>query len=123
MAHILLAEDDLNISDLLVRFLARLGHTTQVARDGLVALGHLDSQPFDLLIVDLSLPRLAGEELIRRAKGAAIDTPVIVSSGRAIREQEVAPLADAVLPKPFMLSDLQSLLGKLLPVAGPEPRP
>lgn len=114
MAHILIAEDDHNISDLLVRFLTRLGHTIQVARDGLAALAHLDSQAFDLLITDLNLPHLSGVDLIRRVRSSSSQPPIVVCSGLMCQSPDVASFADRLLPKPFTVLELQSTIAELL---------
>lgn len=112
MANLLIAEDDPNISDLLARCLTRLGHTYHIARDGLTALGLLDLHEFDVVITDLNLPVLSGTTLLQRLNSAPSRPGVIVCSGLSY-QQDVAALADAVLPKPFMLTDLASLVSKL----------
>ena len=114
MASILIAEDDCNVADLMRRFLARLGHTCQCAPDGLTALAHLDTQPFDLLITDLELPGLSGVDLMRCVLGTMPRPRILACSGLA-DQSEAAALADRMLPKPFMLDHLRAVLADLLP--------
>jgi DNA-binding response OmpR family regulator len=113
MAHILIAEDDPDISSIFTRILTHLGHSFLVARDGCGALAYLDTQPFDLLITDLDLPQLSGVALIQLLASRACRPPIIVSSGHSI-PSEIAVLADGVLAKPFYLDQLTALLAELL---------
>lgn len=115
MANLLIAEDDPSISNLIARYLTRLGHTYHIARDGLTALGLLDDETFDVVITDLNLPALPGRALLERLHSAPSRPGVIICSGLS-DQQEVAALADAVLPKPFLLNDLASLVNQLAAV-------
>lgn len=114
MAHILIAEDDINVSGLIGRFLTRFGHTTQVAHDGIAALECLSAGPCDLLITDLNLPRLSGADLLRQIKASQPLLPVVLCSGQDASPEEAA-LVDRVLGKPFGVHDLMAVLGELLP--------
>jgi CheY-like chemotaxis protein len=84
MAHILIADDDPIIADLLVRILIRCGHTTAVAGDGLAALCCLEQRPCDLLITDLEMPRFAGAALVRMLAARPQRPRILVASGSAI---------------------------------------
>jgi two-component system alkaline phosphatase synthesis response regulator PhoP len=113
MAHILIAEDDPDVSNIFTRFLTHLGHTCQVARDGYGALAYLDTQAFDLLITDLDLPQLSGVALIQLLESRPCRPPILVSSGHGI-PGEIAVIVEGVLAKPFYLDQLTALLAELL---------
>ena len=66
--RILLAEDDSVLADGLTRSLRQSGYATDCVKNGLEADSVLASQDFDLLILDLGLPKLAGLEVLRRLR-------------------------------------------------------
>jgi len=64
---ILIVDDERASRDLLERALATPQRTVTVARDGEEALAQLERDPFDLLVTDLSMPKMGGQELFQRA--------------------------------------------------------
>lgn len=78
MPRILVADDERGVRAFLSDALAAAGHDVAEAEDGDEAWQRLESEPFDLLVTDLSMPRLDGMELLRRARRAHPDVAVIV---------------------------------------------
>jgi len=93
--------------------LARAGFDTRSVTDGEAAWNELQRQHFDLLVTDLVLPRLAGLALIKRARDAGMNLPVIIASGSpaavAVRDFVKLQIA-AVIPKPFDILEFQNLV-------------
>jgi CheY-like chemotaxis protein len=100
--RVLVVDDEEGIRRLLLEILEDEGYEARGARDGLAALELLDSWTPDLILLDLSMPRMDGWEFLeaRRQKGLAPDVPVIVlSASRHIDHRLQAE--HTVLPKPF----------------------
>lgn len=108
-ASILIIEDDAAINEVVAVRLRRSGFACTQAfsgSEGRLLLGA--GQPFDLVITDLMLPGLAGEDVVRLVR-ASVDVPVIVMSARTTAADKVALLelgADDYLTKPFDLDEL-----------------
>jgi DNA-binding response OmpR family regulator len=103
--RILLVDDDPGITEHLTRILEKAGFVVTVATDGEEALELLKSQKFDLVLLDIVLPKLDGRFVRRRMRDDGIQTPVISMSGYYTGEaDEVAELelgADDYIRKPF----------------------
>jgi two-component system OmpR family response regulator len=109
--RILLAEDDPVLADGLSRSLRQGGYAVDVVQDGLDADSALAAQGFDLLILDLGLPRLGGLEVLRRLRSRNAQLPVLILTAADSIEQRVQGLdlgADDYMPKPFALSELEA---------------
>ncbi|WP_244977558.1 response regulator transcription factor [Eggerthella guodeyinii] len=108
-ASILIIEDDAAINEVVAVHLRRSGFACTQAFSG--SEGRLllsGGQPFDLVVTDLMLPGLAGEDVVRLVR-ASVDVPVIVMSARTTAADKVALLelgADDYLTKPFDLDEL-----------------
>ena len=75
MADILIVEDEKNISNLIEMALSRHGHKTDCVFDGESCADVLEKKHFDLILLDVMLPKISGFELMDYIKG--FDTPVI----------------------------------------------
>ncbi len=109
--RILIAEDDPVLADGLSRSLRAAGYAVDVVSDGEAADSALSAQPFDLVILDLGLPRLAGLEVLRRMRARQTATPVLILTAADSVEQRVKGLdlgADDYMAKPFALSELEA---------------
>lgn len=80
MKKILVVEDESFIADLYARQLTLAGYTVKIAKDGLVGLKTLETETFDLLLLDIMLPGLNGLELLKqwRAKSPQSTMPVLL---------------------------------------------
>jgi len=110
-ARILVAEDDAENNRFLVEVLSAEGHSVAVARDGDSALAQAASDEFDLVLLDLGLPRLSGFEVLERLQRDGWHTPVVVVTGRrgvadAVRCIEQG--ADDFLTKPIHIELLRA---------------
>ncbi|WP_459129259.1 response regulator transcription factor [Guggenheimella bovis] len=104
MAKILIVEDDNFISDVLKRLLEDAGYTTDQAFSGTEALRVLKENSFELILLDLMLPGLNGEEVIKEIKAMDAAVPVIVISAKndvSSRIQLFKLGADDFIQKPF----------------------
>ena len=104
MAKILIAEDERAINDLIRLNLLLVGHECEQAFDGESALESALTGRFDLVILDVMLPRLSGFEIICK-----IDTPVIFVTARASVDDRLRGLklgADDYIVKPFEILEL-----------------
>lgn len=91
-AHILVVEDDADINRLLTTLLTKEGYTVTSAFSGSEAAMRLETARYDLVLLDLMLPGLTGEELLARIRRDQV-MPVIVLSAKG-REDKLRVLAD-----------------------------
>ncbi|MCS6944093.1 MAG: response regulator transcription factor [Sutterellaceae bacterium] len=109
--RILIAEDDPVLADGLSRSLRAGGYAVDVVEDGAAADTALASPGFDLVILDLGLPRLSGLEVLRRLRARGQTVPVLILTAADSVEQRVRGLdlgADDYMAKPFALSELEA---------------
>ena len=109
--RILIAEDDPVLADGLARSLRAVGYAVDAVSDGEQADAALTAQGFDLVILDLGLPRLGGLEVLRRLRARNGTAPVLILTAADSVEQRVRGLdlgADDYMAKPFALSELEA---------------
>ena len=107
--RLLLAEDDRIIAQGLVAALRKSGYAVDHVNNGADADAAVLAQPYDLLILDLGLPRLSGIEVLRRLRARKVAMPVLVLTALDGVEDRVRGLdagADDYLTKPFALPEL-----------------
>jgi two-component system OmpR family response regulator len=115
--RILLAEDDNVLADGLTRSLRQSGYATDCVKNGQEADLALSAQEFDLLILDLGLPKMAGLEVLRRLRSRNSRLPVLILTANDSVEQRVKGLdlgADDFMAKPFALSELEARVRALV---------
>ncbi|MFM7567863.1 MAG: response regulator [Betaproteobacteria bacterium] len=115
--RVLLAEDDRTLADGLCRALRSSGNAVDHVEDGQSADTALTAQSYDLVILDLGLPRLAGLEVLKRLRGRGTGTPVLILTAADSVEQRVRGLdlgADDFMAKPFALSELEARIRALV---------
>ena len=85
--HVLVVEDDLDLAKMVCRMLGHDGYAVASVTDGEAALEHIATHPVDLLITDLMMPGMEGEELLLELRRRHDRLPVILLSASAVREQ------------------------------------
>lgn len=117
---ILLAEDDVNFGRLLKNELEEAGHRVHLSRDGVDAVEMCIDGPFDMVLLDVLMPRLDGINALRLIKKLDARLPVIVFSGN-ISSADAAEArrigAAACLTKPFTLKALKTEIARSVPPA------
>lgn len=115
--RLLIAEDDPLIADGLIRAMRTDGYAVDHTTSGLEADEALKQYTYDLVILDLGLPRLDGLEVLRRLRTRGTAVPVLVLTARDALQDRVKGLdagADDYLVKPFDLPELEARVRALL---------
>lgn len=115
---ILVVEDEMALQNLVVEILESHGYRAQVANNSLQALDLFSENPdkFDLILTDLGLPQMSGEELIEHIRGMNPRIPIIAATGYVNEERNADVLnrgVTALIQKPFSLQHLLETLHKL----------
>lgn len=114
--RILIVDDEPSITEFVSYAMQKEGYTTEVASNGEEALEKIESQHFDLFILDIMLPGIDGYELCRRIR-AKLTTPILFLSARDTELNKVVGLelgADDYLAKPFGVRELMARTRALL---------
>src|SRR5262245_14612131 len=114
--RVLVAEDDVNVADVVGRYLEREGFEVEVVGDGRDALERALVDPPDLMVLDLMLPGLDGLEICRRVRALA-PVPVIMLTAKGDEADRVAGLelgADDYVAKPFSPRELTARVKAVL---------
>lgn len=114
---LLLVEDDALLGDGVRAGLKQAGFAVDWVQDGLAAKVALDSEEYDLLVLDLGLPKLSGMDLLKSVRAKRASLPVLILTARDTVADRVAGLnagADDYLVKPFDLDELIARLNALL---------
>lgn len=112
-ARILVAEDESNLRLVLQKELERLGHDVRAASDGEAALRLLEESNVDVLLSDISMPRMDGMELLRRVHQRPNPPEVIMLTGHATVETAIEAMklgAYDYLTKPYRIAELDVLV-------------
>ena len=122
----LLVEDDATIAEFVVRGLREAGVVVDHAADGEAGLTAATTQPYDVAIVDLMLPKRDGLSLIEELRRRGITTPVLILSARRSVDDRVRGLqtgGDDYLTKPFAFAELLARVQALVRRATRAPDP
>ena len=119
MARILVVEDSADIADLIVRYLERAGHTTDLITTGAAVQRHVRGKMPDLIVLDLMLPEMDGLQVCQalRHDPTTAAIPIIMLTARADEADRVHGLelgADDYVAKPFSPNELIARVGALL---------
>ena len=115
--RLLLAEDDPDLARSLRFSLAEAGYAVDLARDGEEAAFLGETEPYDLVVLDLGLPVLDGVSVLRRWRAAGVAAPVLILTARDGWAEKVAGFdagGDDYLTKPFNTPELLARLRALL---------
>ena len=124
--RILLVEDDLALGEGIRTALKPEGYTVDWLQDGVSALHALTHESFELVVLDLGLPRMDGLQLLKHLRAAANPLPVLVLTARDATADRIAGLdagADDYLTKPFDVAELKARLRALLRRSFNRPQP
>lgn len=115
--RLLLVEDHVPLADELMASLTRSGYALDWLADGRDALYQGQSEPYDLIILDLGLPGISGLEVLKQWRAQGLATPVLILTARSSWSERIDGLkagADDYLTKPFhpeeLLLRVQALL-------------
>ena len=124
MAKILLVEDEVNIASFIERVLQEFGHEVSVAYDGMAGWELLQKENFQLLILDIIMPRMNGLQLCRQYRQLyGYQSPVVMLTALGTTDDIVNGLdagADDYLVKPFSFQELEARIKALLRRIGTE---
>ncbi len=115
--RLLLVEDDELLGDAVKTGLTQYGYVVDWLKDGEAALAALKTEGFELIILDLGLPKLSGLNLLQMIRQSGNATPVIILTARESVEDRVKGLdcgADDYLVKPFDLNELSARIRALV---------
>ena len=110
-------EDSLQLNKALSTVLKRNSFVVDSAFDGEEALIFLDQYKYDVIILDIMLPKVNGLEVLKRARSKKINTPIIMLTAKSTTEDKITGLdlgADDYLPKPFVVDELLARIRALL---------
>ena len=107
--RVLVVEDEARIAKSLVSVMEGAGFRAELAGDGETAWFRAGTEAYDLIILDLGLPKLDGLSVLRRLRAEGCDTPVLILTARGSWTERVEGIdagADDYLPKPFHMEEL-----------------
>ncbi len=116
MKKILMIEDDLELAEILTEYLEQFDYAIETEDDPFKALSILKLKPYDLVILDLTLPGMDGLEVCEAIRERQ-DIPIIISSARSDVTDKVNALelgADDYLPKPYDPRELEARISSVL---------
>jgi DNA-binding response OmpR family regulator len=117
MGHILVVDDEPAIVTVVRERLEREGFAVRAVASGEEALAHMDTDPADLVVLDVMLPGMDGFEVLRRLRGAGLMVPIIVLTARDEDVDKIVGLelgADDYLVKPFNPRELSARIRAVL---------
>ena len=117
LISILVVDDEESFLSLLQTTLLQEGYTVETAIDGVAAINKLQLQPFDLVLLDVKMPRVDGIEVLRFAKDHYLDTQVIMLSGVSNLKIAVECMqigAYTYITKPYSVDELLTVINRAL---------
>ncbi|MCS6998611.1 MAG: response regulator transcription factor [Aquificaceae bacterium] len=114
--RVLLVEDDPHLGQMLKEWLSGEGFSVDCVRDGYAALNRVMNEDYDLIVLDLMLPKVDGLKVCRRIRESK-DLPVIILTAKDQIEDKVEGLsagADDYITKPFSFKELMARIGAVL---------
>jgi DNA-binding response OmpR family regulator len=115
--RILLVEDDVRIARDIITTLQVAGYIVEAVSDGEQAWFRGDTEDYDLVVLDLGLPRMDGLGVLKRWRAAGRPMPVLVLTARGAWAERVEGIdagADDYLPKPFQMEELLARIRALI---------
>ena len=115
--NVMIVDDEKNIREGLGKAMEMDGHSVYLAENGKDAYEQLNTTEMDLVIADLKMPEMSGEELLKRITGSFPTIPVIILTGHGTIESAVNAMRDGAydfLTKPVNLDRLSLLVNRAL---------
>jgi CheY-like chemotaxis protein len=110
---VLVIDDEDLVRNVVARMIEDLGYAARTAPDGPTGIEMLDREAIDAVIVDLTMPRMNGADVIAAMRAKQPELRIVLCTGFD-RERRGPVQADAYLPKPFRIEALESTLSRLL---------
>ena len=114
--NILIVEDETALAEAVEHILRKAGHSTDRVADGQSALDYIRVGTYDLILLDIMLPKLDGLSVLRQMRSEGVQTPVLMLTARTTVPDKVAGLnagADDYLTKPFDPEELLARVGAM----------
>lgn len=114
--HLLVVEDERTLCETIVKSLKRLAYSVDFCFDGERALELLETEKYDLVVLDLNLPKVDGLSVLKQLRQTDRDTRVLILSARSEVSDKVEGLdlgANDYLSKPFHLAELEARIRSL----------
>ncbi len=114
--NILLVEDEVALSNAIKKILEQRGFLVDAVFDGRDAVDYATGMDYNLIILDVMLPKLDGFEVLRRVRGAGVHSPILMLTARSAVPDKVTGLncgADDYMTKPFDAEELLARVGAL----------
>ena len=113
--NILLVEDELNLARAVKKILEQQGYYVDAVHDGLSAIDYAKGMEYQLIILDVMLPKLDGFEVLRILRKDGLNVPILMLTARSAVADKVTGLnsgADDYLTKPFDTEELLARVGR-----------
>jgi DNA-binding response OmpR family regulator len=107
---VLLLEDDPNLGFVLQEFLEHKGYSVQLNEDGEKGLKTYHSEPFDICIVDIMMPKMDGFTFVKQVRKVDTNIPIIFLTAKSLKEDKIEGFkvgADDYITKPFSMEELE----------------
>jgi DNA-binding response OmpR family regulator len=115
--RILVVEDEMSIQKALCNGLEKYGYAVDPANDGEMALELIEINPYDVVVLDLNLPKINGIEVLQKIRKTKWDLEVLILSARVEVEDKITGLdlgANDYISKPFHFKELEASIRALL---------
>lgn len=117
MPKILIVDDNVELADNVRQWLLMEQHTVDVCNDGLEGMAYLRTYEYDIVLLDWSMPKMEGIEVVKQLRSLGKATPVLMLTGRRTLDDKESGLdagADDYLTKPFEMRELSARIRALL---------
>ncbi|QSZ26698.1 response regulator transcription factor [Aceticella autotrophica] len=124
--RILVVDDEPHLSDILKKALKQEGYSVDIAQDGLDGLELAKMNIYDVIVLDIMLPKIDGIQILNKLRNLKINTPVLMLTAKDTTEDKIKGLdtgADDYMTKPFEISELMARIRALLRRQAPVKNP